>query len=68
MMAEKKRFEEEARQKKIDQEMEQEFQHQAKMKLERRNEEEVVRSYYLYSCFHLTVKAITFNRREFFLK
>ena len=42
-MAEKKRFEEEVRQKKIEQEMEQELQRQAQLKLERKNEEELVR-------------------------
>lgn len=45
-MAEKKRFEEEVRQKSIEQEMEQELQRQAQLKLERKNEEEVVRDFF----------------------
>ena len=45
MLAEKKRFEEGARQKKIDEEMEQDLQRHAQMKLERKNEEETVRTF-----------------------
>ena len=52
-MAEKKRFEEEVRQKRIEQEMEQELQRQAQLKLERKNEEEVVRFDLYYHSFLL---------------